>query len=448
MHRCGVRRLDGLPGFVGPVLITHAPQSCDDALRLQLSHHLSGLLVLPVPLHTLLTVASPVDAAISFRRFVGQVALEARSHPHKTWGFWLQGLQSCAADAGTVRLTCRLMEQLVKESCSHAHCNSGAAFIVATIPGDATALPLSLRNLFGVWAPAATPSLSLRDIEELCRTESASAHADSLAAADCLKDASQWFRHVSQLRHTAAGKPSRPSPLGPLARTDGQLAASNAVPADLLSSHFVLSADDFTPETAAPAATSVPLASSAAEMRDDHNRDIAVAGPVAHRPWLPPSLVSSVERAHTAAIARLRELVLADARGHILIRGARGSGKTLLLRYVAATFPATPQFIRLRDVLRSGVGESEAALLQIFRRAEQTGSLTILVFDDVHALFPAPSAKEHDETSRTWSGLAAVMQRCLENTGDSTRVVASIISEHPLRSSLLGPTRFEHVLSL
>jgi transitional endoplasmic reticulum ATPase len=95
---------------------------------------------------------------------------------------------------------------------------------------------------------------------------------------------------------------------------------------------------------------------------------------------------------HAALFARLG-LAGAAAAGGVLLHGPAGGGKTALARAAAAEFGLTMLSLSAAGLLRAGVGESERHLRQIFRAAAASAP-AVIVFDEIHSVFPAAEGDE------------------------------------------------------
>lgn len=205
---------------------------------------------------------------------------------------------------------------------------------------------------------------------------------------------------------------------------------------------------------------------------------------------------SAADAAHDIARAAAIESDVAHSSDSSGVRGVGGgAGHGSAQAAVALT-----AFVRLADILRSGVGESEAQLQAIFAAARAFASFSaaasvagaastrdtagagaaghsdapsralaqlggpaapparaIFVFDDAHALFPrrvgsgagAGGGGGDDDTAKVWRGLAAVMRRCLDDAAqDGVLVIAIAQSEEDVEHTLLAPGRLGTVLRL
>ena len=129
---------------------------------------------------------------------------------------------------------------------------------------------------------------------------------------------------------------------------------------------------------------------------------------------------------HAPLFARLG-LATAAASG-LLLHGPSGCGKTALARAAAAEFSLTMVPLSAAALLRAGVGDSERYLRQVFRAAAASAP-AVIVFDEIHSVFPAPAdgsdGGNDDEEGEGGSTLLSEMLQLLDARAASSAAAVS-----------------------
>ncbi|ORX60368.1 AAA-domain-containing protein [Hesseltinella vesiculosa] len=137
--------------------------------------------------------------------------------------------------------------------------------------------------------------------------------------------------------------------------------------------------------------------------------------------------------------AEYKRLGVLPCRG-VLLHGPPGTGKTLLAKAVATESDAHFLPIRVPDLIKPEVGESEKALVQIFETAKRCQP-SIIFLDEVEAIF---STREHggDVSRKLISQLLVAMDQL------PTQVMLLAATNHvnAIDPALLSPGRFDRLI--
>jgi transitional endoplasmic reticulum ATPase len=131
----------------------------------------------------------------------------------------------------------------------------------------------------------------------------------------------------------------------------------------------------------------------------------------------------------------------------ILISGMPGCGKTLLAKAVANESGVNFISVKGPALLSMYVGESEAGIREIFRKARQAAPC-ILFFDEIDALVPSRSAGSSDShvSERVLSQFLAEMDGIEELKG--VLVMAATNRPDMIDQAILRPGRFDEVVEI
>ena len=131
----------------------------------------------------------------------------------------------------------------------------------------------------------------------------------------------------------------------------------------------------------------------------------------------------------------------------ILISGMPGCGKTLLAKAIANESGANFISVKGPALLSMYVGESEAGVREIFRKARQAAPC-ILFFDEIDALVPSRSGGSSDShvSERVLSQFLAEMDGIEELKG--VLVMAATNRPDMLDQAILRPGRFDEVVEI
>lgn len=131
----------------------------------------------------------------------------------------------------------------------------------------------------------------------------------------------------------------------------------------------------------------------------------------------------------------------------ILISGIPGCGKTLLAKAIANESGANFISVKGPALLSMYVGESEAGIREIFRKARQAAPC-ILFFDEIDALVPSRSAGSSDShvSERVLSQFLAEMDGIEELKG--VLVMAATNRPDMIDQAILRPGRFDEVVEI
>jgi len=135
----------------------------------------------------------------------------------------------------------------------------------------------------------------------------------------------------------------------------------------------------------------------------------------------------------------LFEAAATDPPSGILLYGPPGTGKTLLARAIAGETGVNFVSVAGPEVLDRYVGESEAAIRELFERARQTAPAVVFL-DEVDAIANR-RGDGHEVTERVVSQLLAELDRAAEHP--SLVVLAATNRKDVLDPALLRPGRLE-----
>ena len=426
--------------------------------------------------------ASPNEALLLFRRACGQAILAARASLASEWCLILDGLEdvtvsdTSGGDGGgdgdgesdeqlpLARLLRQLLAQLRAEVTAGSHLARIALVFPVTAPiphANAISSIFTLRIIADSddeeendadekYDAVSVVQPTLRKRDGVTRALAAdAAYAGLLCKALGFSDEAAAAARALAL--------AAPPPLWTTSAATAALAVSSLNvatdtsqrwPADddgVLSASFVRAASDYT-DAAADAGAA--LATTTRTLAPAARRGVALTGALAMAAVtldgpplapLPASLAASIERARAQALAAARSLLTGRARGHVLLTGPEGCGKSLMARHLAAGCGRSAAAVRIADVLRGGVGESEARLHALFAAAAARAP-ALLLFDDAHALFPARSPRSvggagGGDESRAMAALAGVMRLCL-GSGCAGDAPVLVLACAPMATSL------------
>jgi len=135
----------------------------------------------------------------------------------------------------------------------------------------------------------------------------------------------------------------------------------------------------------------------------------------------------------------LFEAAATDPPSGILLSGPPGTGKTLLARAIAGETGVNFVSVAGPEVLDRYVGESEAAIRELFERARQTAPAVVFL-DEVDAIANR-RGEGHEVTERVVSQLLAELDRAADHP--SLVVLAATNRKEVLDPALLRPGRLE-----
>jgi hypothetical protein len=149
--------------------------------------------------------------------------------------------------------------------------------------------------------------------------------------------------------------------------------------------------------------------------------DEASAGDKHAQRSVPPTRYSDVlgQNAAVEAVRDLIELPMKHAdlflrigakpTGHgIILAGPPGTGKTLLARAVAGECGAHIEIVYGPALLSKWVGETEAAIREVFERAQQFAP-TVILFDEIDSIAPSRSAESAQHQVSTVAQLLVLL---------------------------------------
>ena len=159
--------------------------------------------------------------------------------------------------------------------------------------------------------------------------------------------------------------------------------------------------------------------------------------------------------AHAAAVRRAGISLPAG----VLLYGPSGTGKTLLARAVASAFGARFLSLPIPLVLRSGVGDSERALVAAFQLARDCAPCVVFI-DELQALFTrrdGGGGGGDDEGGRMAGMLTSTLLQCMdgvaqrrgrggESDGPAVLVLAATNVPEALDPAMLRPGRFDRAV--
>jgi len=128
----------------------------------------------------------------------------------------------------------------------------------------------------------------------------------------------------------------------------------------------------------------------------------------------------------------------------ILLYGAPGTGKTLMVKAVAHESEANFISIKGPELLSKWVGESEKAVREIFKKARQTAP-TIIFFDEIDSLVPRRgSSSDSNVTERVVNQLLTEIDG-LEDLHDII-IIGATNRPDMVDTALLRPGRFDRII--
>lgn len=146
---------------------------------------------------------------------------------------------------------------------------------------------------------------------------------------------------------------------------------------------------------------------------------------------------------------RLARLSVRPIRG-LLLHGSSGSGKTFLARAAARECGCATLFVQAPRLLRPYLGESEAAVRQVFRDA-RTLAPCILILDQLDAIATQRSFASGDDAGASGVGARVLSTLLNEMDGVSAHgghvlTIGCVRAASQLDSALLRPGRFDESL--
>jgi SpoVK/Ycf46/Vps4 family AAA+-type ATPase len=130
--------------------------------------------------------------------------------------------------------------------------------------------------------------------------------------------------------------------------------------------------------------------------------------------------------------------------GHgIILAGPPGTGKTLLARAVAGECGAHIEIVNGPALLSKWVGETEAAIRDVFERAQKFAPAVIL-FDEIDAIAPSRSAESAQHQVSTVAQLLVLLDG-IESRGQIFVLATTNRPEH-VDQALRRPGRFDQVV--
>jgi AAA family ATPase len=130
----------------------------------------------------------------------------------------------------------------------------------------------------------------------------------------------------------------------------------------------------------------------------------------------------------------------------ILLHGPPGTGKTMLLRAVAAEANAHVLTINGPSIISKYLGESESALRDIFVEAKKYQP-SIVFIDEIDSLAPS---RNSDDSGEVESRIVATLLTLMDGVGDSGRLVVVAATNRPnsIDSALRRPGRFDQEVEI
>lgn len=130
----------------------------------------------------------------------------------------------------------------------------------------------------------------------------------------------------------------------------------------------------------------------------------------------------------------------------ILLHGPPGTGKTMLLRAVAAETNAHVLTINGPSIVSKYLGETESALRDIFNEARKYQPAIIFI-DEIDSLAPSRSS---DDSGEVESRVVATLLTLMDGVGDSGRLVVVAATNRPnaIDSALRRPGRFDQEVEI
>lgn len=130
----------------------------------------------------------------------------------------------------------------------------------------------------------------------------------------------------------------------------------------------------------------------------------------------------------------------------ILLHGPPGTGKTMLLRAVAAETNAHVLTINGPSIVSKYLGETESALRDIFNEARKYQPAIIFI-DEIDSLAPSRAS---DDSGEVESRVVATLLTLMDGVGDSGRLVVVAATNRPnaIDSALRRPGRFDQEVEI
>jgi len=131
----------------------------------------------------------------------------------------------------------------------------------------------------------------------------------------------------------------------------------------------------------------------------------------------------------------------------LLLFGPPGTGKTLLAKSMSAQAGLAFIAADVAQLVKSGIGESERQLVEIFQRASEAAPC-MLFLDELQAAFARPESEENDGTgSRQLASQLKLEMDALQSKPE-VYVMGATNAVHMLDPDLLRPGRFDHVIQV
>lgn len=130
----------------------------------------------------------------------------------------------------------------------------------------------------------------------------------------------------------------------------------------------------------------------------------------------------------------------------ILLHGPPGTGKTMLLRAVAAETNAHVLTINGPSIISKYLGETESALRDIFTEAKKYQP-SIVFMDEIDSLAPS---RNSDDAGEVESRIVATLLTLMDGVGDSGRLVVVAATNRPnaIDMALRRPGRFDQEVEI
>jgi transitional endoplasmic reticulum ATPase len=143
---------------------------------------------------------------------------------------------------------------------------------------------------------------------------------------------------------------------------------------------------------------------------------------------------------------RFRKLNARFPKG-VLLTGAPGTGKTLLIKALARESGVNFISIKGPELLSKWVGESERGIREIFKKARQTAP-TIIFFDEIDSIFPERGG--NDGNSNISDRMLAQFLLELDNIDPLRRILVVSATNRPdlIDKGLLRPGRFDYIIDI
>lgn len=138
--------------------------------------------------------------------------------------------------------------------------------------------------------------------------------------------------------------------------------------------------------------------------------------PVAHVSWVPLELILGVDRQRDALLANTRRFAAGQPANNALLWGARGTGKSALVKAIHASVSETAPTLKLIEVEREDLGHLDTLLASL----EGSGARALVFIDDL-------GFEEGDENQRA---LKPVLEGGVAGRPDNVIVYATSNRRH------------------